>query len=63
MIQTRQKTSIEFSNSSTSDFTSQNDVAAVSESTIMNKTSDTFDTQTIKALVISNYAALQRELN
>ncbi len=63
MIRIRQDTSINSRESSTSDSASRIEVAATNESTTMNETSDTFDTQTIEASEISNYAILQRELN
>ncbi len=63
MIRIRQNTSMNLRESSTSDSASRIETAATDESTTMNETSDTFDTQIIKALKISNYAILQRELN
>jgi hypothetical protein len=52
-----------FRESSTSDSASRIEAAATNESTTMNETFDTFDTQIIEASKISNYAVLQRELN
>ncbi len=49
--------------SSTFDSTSRIEIAATNESTTMNETFDTFDTQIIEASKIFNYAILQRELN
>ncbi len=63
MIRIRQNTSVNSRESSTFDSTSRIEAAATNESTIMNETSDTFDTQIIEASKISNYAVLQRELN
>ncbi len=63
MIRIRQNTSVNSRESSTFDSASRIETAATNESTTMNETSDTFDTQIIEASEISNYAILQRELN
>ncbi len=63
MIRIRQDTSVNSRESSTFDSTSRIEIAATDKSTTMNETFDTFDTQIIEALKISNYAILQRELN
>ncbi len=63
MIRIRQNTSVNSRESLTSDSTSRIEAAATNESTTMNETFDTFDTQIIEASKISNYAILQRELN
>ncbi len=64
MIQTRQNTSIETRDISTSSSASSSDIVQKRKnSTTMNEIFDTFDTQIIEASEISNYAALQRELN
>jgi tyrosine-protein phosphatase YwqE len=52
-----------FRKNSTFDSTSRIEIATTNESTTMNETFDTFDTQIIETLKISNYAILQRELN
>jgi hypothetical protein len=63
MIRIRQNTSMNSRENSTFDSTSRIEAAATNESTTMNETSDTFDTQIIEASEISNYAILQRKLN
>ncbi len=63
MIQIKQSTSTNFQRSSTSDLASQSETISLKKLVTMNETFDTFDTQTIEAFEISNYAALQQKLD
>ncbi len=63
MIRIRQNTSTNSQRSSTSDFASQNETVSLKKLVTMNETFDTFDTQTIETFEVSNYAALQQELD
>ncbi len=63
MIRTRQRTSTNSQRSSTSSFASQSETISMKKSITMNETFDTFNTQTIEAFEILNYAALQRKLD
>ncbi len=63
MIRTRQKTLTSFQRSSTSSFASHDETTSMKKLITMNETFDTFNTQIIEALEISNYVTLQRELD